>query len=51
MTGSQTNGQAVATMYGFALYTLPERFMLHRFAIVQRMSVLKFKDLISLDWA
>ena len=33
MAGSQTNGRAVATMYGFALYTLSERFMLHRFAI------------------
>ena len=51
MTGSQTNGQAVATMYGFAFCALPGRFMMRRFAIVLRMSVLKFEDLISLDWA
>ena len=49
MTGSQTNGRAVATMYDFALYALPRRFMLRRFAIVQRMSVLRFKGLNSPD--
>ena len=51
MAGSQTNGRAVATMYGFALYTLSERFMLRRFAIVLRMSVRRFKGLNSSDWA
>ena len=51
MAGSQTNGRAVATMYGFALYASPGRFMLRRFAIVLRMSVLRFKGLNSPDWA
>ena len=51
MTGSQTNGQAVATMYGFALYMLPERFMLRRFAIAVWMSVIRFKGLNPPDWA
>ena len=51
MTGSQTNGQVVATMYGFALYALYGRFMLHRFAIVFRIPVIRFKSLNSPDWA
>ena len=45
MTGSQTNGQAVATMYGFALCTLPGRFMLRRFAIAVGMLAVRFKGL------
>ena len=36
----------MATMYGFALYTLPERFVLHYFAIVQEMGIGIFKGLI-----
>ena len=40
-----------ATMYGFALYALTGRFMLHRFAIVFRIPVTKFKSLNSPDWA
>ena len=51
MASGQTNGRAVATMYGFALYASSGRFMLRRFAIVSRMSVLRFKGLNSLDWA
>ena len=32
-------------MYGFALYTLPERFRLHRFAIVHETGIGNFKGL------
>ena len=38
-------------MYGFALYTLSERFMLHRFAIAVWMSAVRFKGLNTPDWA
>ena len=51
MAGCQTNGRAMATMYGFAFYALPGRFMMRRSAIVLRMSVLRFKGLNSPDWA
>lgn len=50
-TGSQRIGLSVATMYGFALCALPERFVLHRFAIVFRIPVTRFKSLNSPDWA
>jgi hypothetical protein len=50
MAGCQTNGQAVATMYGFALYALPGRFMMRRFAIAVWMSAVKFKGLKLPDW-
>lgn len=33
-------------MYGFALYTLPERFALRRFAIVHETGIGNFKGLI-----
>jgi hypothetical protein len=33
-------------MYGFALYALPERFRLHRFAIVHETGIGNFKGLI-----
>ena len=33
-------------MYGFALYALPERYVLHRFAIVHEMDIGIFKGLI-----
>jgi hypothetical protein len=33
-------------MYGFALYALPERFRLRRFAIVHEMGIGNFKGLI-----
>ena len=35
----------MATMYGFALYTLPERFALRRFAIVHETGIGNFKSL------
>ena len=46
IAGCQTNGLAVATMYVFALYTLPERFTLRRFAIVHETGIGNFKGLI-----
>ena len=46
IAGCQTNGWAMATMYGFALYTLPERFALRRFAIVYETGIGNFKGLI-----
>lgn len=45
-TDSQRNGLAVATMYGFALYALPERFVLHRFAVVHKTAYWEIKGLI-----
>lgn len=45
-TDSQRIGLSVTTMYGFALYTLPERFRLRRFAIVHETGIGNFKDLI-----
>lgn len=50
-TDSQMIGLNEATMYGFALYALTGRFMLHRFAIVFRIPVTRFKSLNSPDWA
>jgi len=46
IAGCQTNGLAVATMYGFALYALSERFRLRRFAIVHETGIRNFKGLI-----
>ena len=45
-TGSQRIGRNGATMYGFALYTLLERFALRRFAIVHETGIGNFKGLI-----
>ena len=45
IAGCQTNGLAVATMYGFALYTLPKQFRLRRFAIVHETGIGNFKGL------
>ena len=45
-TDSQRIGRSEATMYGFALYTLPERFALRRFAIVHETGIGNFKGLI-----
>lgn len=45
-TASQRIGLSGATMYGFALYTLPERFRLRRFAIVHETGIGNFKGLI-----
>ena len=39
IAGCQTNGRTVATMFGFALYALSERCVLHRFAIVREMAL------------
>ena len=50
-TDSQRIGRAVATMYGFAFYALPKRFILHHFAIVFKIPVIRFKSLNSPDWA
>ena len=36
----------MATMYGFALYTLPERFALRCFAVVHETDIGIFKGLI-----
>lgn len=46
IAGCQTNGLAVATMYVFALYALPEQFRLRRFAIVHETGIGNFKGLI-----
>lgn len=45
-TDSQRIGLSGATMYDFALYALPERFMLRRFAIVHETGIENFKGLI-----
>lgn len=45
-TDSQRIGLSGATMYDFALYALPERFMLRRFAIVHETGIGNFKGLI-----
>jgi len=50
IAGCQTNGWAMATMYGFALYTLPERFALRRFAIVHETGIGNFKSLNGVIW-
>lgn len=50
IAGCQTNGWAMATMYGFALYTLPERFALRRFAIVYETGIGNFKGLNGVIW-
>ena len=50
IAGCQTYGWAVATMYGFALYALPEQFALRRFAIVQETGIGKFKGLNGVVW-
>ena len=46
ITGSQRIGRNGATMYGFALYTLLERLVLRRFAIVHETGIGNFKGLI-----
>ena len=38
-TDSQRIGLSGATMYGFALYALAERYRLRRFAIVQKRAL------------
>ena len=45
-TDSQRIGLSGATMYGFALYALPERFRLRRFAVVHKTAYWEIKGLI-----